>query len=118
MTSARTLGPNGEPGSSPAGASPLKRRAQQGQTPACRLTRVISGAIGGISIRSYTSQGACGLFETSAPQCPQTWARMSCRCVGLGCNGRCAPGCGFFLRRLLTNSVVLFCRFILTVNQS
>src|SRR5271157_607233 len=37
---------------------------------------------------------------------------MSRRCVGFGCNGRCAPGCGFFLRRLLTNSVVLFCPWL------
>ena len=31
------------------------------------------------------------------------------RCVGFGCNGRCAPGCARCLRRLLTNSVVFFC---------
>src|SRR5208337_1889735 len=50
--------------------------------------------------------GACGAPETSAPQCPHALASTSRRCVGFGCNGRCAPGCGFFLRRLFTNSVV------------
>src|SRR5208282_1052626 len=40
------------------------------------------------------------------PQCPHALASTSRRCVGFGCNGRCAPGCGFFLRRLFTNSVV------------
>jgi hypothetical protein len=49
---ARRLGPNGEPGSSPAGAVALKRPAQHGQTPPCSTTRVTSGAISGISMRS------------------------------------------------------------------
>src|SRR5208337_3698783 len=63
MTKARRLGPNGEPGSSPAGASALKRPAQHGQTPPCRLTRVISGAIGGISIRHLRDQAFVRLRE-------------------------------------------------------
>ena len=49
---ARRLGPNGDPGSNPSGACALKRPAQQGQTPPCKVTRVTSGLMSGISIRS------------------------------------------------------------------
>ena len=48
----RRFGPNGEPGGRSAGAAALKRRRQHGQIPPCKDTRVTSGVIAGISIRS------------------------------------------------------------------
>jgi hypothetical protein len=49
---ARRFGPNGEPGSKPAGAGAMNVFVQHGQTPPCNITRVTSGLISGISIRS------------------------------------------------------------------
>src|SRR5437867_945888 len=94
MTRARMFGPNGDPGSSPAGGSALKRLAQHGHTPPCSDTRVTSGSILGISTRSYSSQTVCLTPDTSAPQPWQTAARTARFEVGLGCSGRCAPRCG------------------------
>ncbi|MDO8358981.1 MAG: hypothetical protein Q7T08_02955 [Devosia sp.] len=94
MTKARRFGPNGDPGSSPAGGSALKRLQQQGHTPPCSDTRVTSGSILGISMRSYCSHTICATPDTSAPQPLQVAARTSRLEVGLGCSGRCAPRCG------------------------
>src|SRR3954467_4705761 len=94
MTKARRFGPNGDPGSSPAGSSALKRLEQQGHTPPCRDTRVTSGASRGISTRSYSSQTICVTPDTSAPQPLQVAASTARFAVGLGCSGRCAPRCG------------------------
>src|SRR5215210_4195986 len=94
MTKARRFGPNGDPGSSPAGGSALKRLEQQGHTPPCSDTRVTSGAIRGISTRSYSSQTICVTPDTSAPQPLQVAASTARFAVGLGCSGRCAPRCG------------------------
>ena len=94
MTKARRFGPNGDPGSNPAGGSALKRLEQQGHTPPCSDTRVTSGAIRGISTRSYSSQTICVTPDTSAPQPLQVAASTACFAVGLGCSGRCAPRCG------------------------
>src|SRR3954468_24606502 len=68
MTKARRFGPNGDPGSNPAGGSALKRLEQQGHTPPCSDTRVTPGAIRGSSTRSYSSQTICVTPDTSAPQ--------------------------------------------------
>src|SRR3954465_1306673 len=94
MTKARRFGPNGDPGSNPAGGSALKRLEQQGHTPPCSDTRVTSGAIRGISTRSYSSQTICVTPDTSAPQPLQVAASTARFAVGLGCSGRCAPRCG------------------------
>src|ERR1051325_11045197 len=94
MTKARRFGPNGDPDSSPAGGSALKRLEQQGHTPPCSDTRVTSGAIRGISTRSYSSQTICVTPDTSAPQPLQVAASTARFAVGLGCSGRCAPRCG------------------------
>src|SRR5512135_1411671 len=67
-TKAGRLAPNGDPGSSPAGAVALPRLAQHGQTPPCSVTRVTSGVISGISMRSYACTISWATPITSAWQ--------------------------------------------------
>ena len=84
-------------GSSLAGASALKRRAQHGHVPPCSATRVTSGSIVGISARSQTSQGLCSAPDTSAPQAWQESARTSWWRVGLGWSKAMGAGMGLGL---------------------
>jgi hypothetical protein len=79
----------------------LNRPWQQGQVPPNSVTRVTSGVVAGISIRSYAWIGIWATPVTSARQCGQRSARTSRRRVGSGCSGRWAPlwglsfGCAF-----------------------
>ena len=89
---AATDRPNGDPGSSPAGASAVARSPQHAQRPPNRRTRVTSGRIGGNSMRSWTCCGVCDASGNAASHFGQLASRRSMVRSGFGCSPRPAPG--------------------------
>ena len=101
--------PNGEPGSSPAGASAVARSPRQAQRPPNKRTRVTSGRTGGNSMRSWICRGVCDASGNAAAHVGQADDFRSISLPGFGCKARPAPGRLSRGSRILSSGWLCFC---------